>query len=447
MNFDVVSRIGKGGFAVVDKIRFEDGTFGARKTFSPDSGLDDKQKLVFRERFEREVRVQSELDPLYVVEVLQNDLSVAAPWYVMPYAARNLRVAIDEARRSNSLSSLNGALADVLNGLESIHELGYVHRDLKPENVLEIDGHWRLADFGLVTPPSDATTQLTSTNAAWGTEKYAAPEQIIGFRSVTPAADIYAFGCILHDIYGTPPRIPYAVQTCAGDIGHVIEVCTDKNQSKRFKSIESLRDVLLTLIAGSSPSKTTATADQWVAEFASPETLDINKIDAVLHFLSNSSTFEEQDAVYRAVDESVVLAFEKVDPQALLELIYGFCTWINRSTFDFAYCDVLIQRLLNLFNASNDVAGKSSIIMAAAHLGSTHNRWFVMRQVVELCGPQMDENLAKRVAIEVRAQVKKLEFISCIKQTNLSSDKYHPVILTALRPKPVAPVPTQQTGG
>ena len=38
----------------------------------------------------------------------------------------------------------------MLLGLEYIHDLNVLYRDLKPENIfIDIDGHLRLADFGL----------------------------------------------------------------------------------------------------------------------------------------------------------------------------------------------------------------------------------------------------------------------------------------------------------
>ena len=40
--------------------------------------------------------------------------------------------------------------AEMLLGLEYIHSQNVIYRDLKPENIfIDIDGHIRLADFGL----------------------------------------------------------------------------------------------------------------------------------------------------------------------------------------------------------------------------------------------------------------------------------------------------------
>ena len=40
--------------------------------------------------------------------------------------------------------------AEILLGLEHLHSLNIVYRDIKPENILlDVDGHIRIADFGL----------------------------------------------------------------------------------------------------------------------------------------------------------------------------------------------------------------------------------------------------------------------------------------------------------
>ena len=40
-------------------------------------------------------------------------------------------------------------IKQVLQGLQYVHQQGFIHRDLKPENLLYQDGHLKIADFGL----------------------------------------------------------------------------------------------------------------------------------------------------------------------------------------------------------------------------------------------------------------------------------------------------------
>ena len=40
-------------------------------------------------------------------------------------------------------------IAEIIEGVQALHKLGFIHRDLKPDNILiEVSGHIKLCDFG-----------------------------------------------------------------------------------------------------------------------------------------------------------------------------------------------------------------------------------------------------------------------------------------------------------
>lgn len=117
-------------------------------------------------------------------------------------------------------------LRQVAEGLSALHARGIVHRDLKPANILLSDDEGvkaKIADFGItriaadpdptVTPEAATVAErhprgsgLTQTGMWLGTPNYMAPELTAGVNLAKPAADIFAFGIIAHEILtGGPP--------------------------------------------------------------------------------------------------------------------------------------------------------------------------------------------------------------------------------------------------
>ena len=95
---------------------------------------------------------------------------------------------------------------EVADALAYAHRHGVIHRDIKPENILLADGHALVTDFGIARAMGVAAGALTQTGLALGTPAYMAPEQAFGEREVDPRADLFALGCVLHEmLIGTPP--------------------------------------------------------------------------------------------------------------------------------------------------------------------------------------------------------------------------------------------------
>jgi serine/threonine protein kinase len=107
--------------------------------------------------------------------------------------------------------------AEIVLGLEALHQLGVVYRDLKPENLLlDSEGHLALTDFGLSKQLEDIKTNVhidnqrnssskqqedgfSTTQTFCGTAEYLAPEILQGYP-YTAAVDVWSFGTLLYEM-------------------------------------------------------------------------------------------------------------------------------------------------------------------------------------------------------------------------------------------------------
>jgi eukaryotic-like serine/threonine-protein kinase len=174
-------------------------------------------------RFRREAEIASRLGHPNIVEVLDFDtLPDGTPFLVMEYLCGESL----EARLRRGRLPLAEALAltrQMGSALQAAHRAGVVHRDLKPANVFLVptdsEGAERvkLLDFG-ISKMLDSQTLQTQDAVLMGTPQYMAPEQALGKnREVDARTDLFALGCIVHEMLGGAP--PFAA-----DGGSVVQV-------------------------------------------------------------------------------------------------------------------------------------------------------------------------------------------------------------------------------
>ncbi|XRA97674.1 cAMP-dependent protein kinase type 1 [Pycnococcus provasolii] len=104
---------------------------------------------------------------------------------------------------SLSESSTRVLAAEILLGLQYLHDANTIHRDLKPANILlDSGGHAKIADFGLAKHlHHDDGRAYTLV----GTVEYIAPE-VLHNRGYGKPADLWSFGIILYQMcIGRPP--------------------------------------------------------------------------------------------------------------------------------------------------------------------------------------------------------------------------------------------------
>ena len=108
------------------------------------------------------------------------------------------------ANRAMSKADCTFYAAQILDALRYLHNNNIFHRDLKPENVLlTAEGHVKLADFGTAR---DNTLEESAEDEFVGTAEYVSPEVLRGEKTVTRGMDLWAYGCILYQLFvGRPP--------------------------------------------------------------------------------------------------------------------------------------------------------------------------------------------------------------------------------------------------
>jgi TolB-like protein len=192
-------------------------------------------------RFEREAKAASALNHPHILHIYDIGSEGEIHYIAMELVeGQTLRRSITHGAGPGEML---GWMTQVAEALAKAHAAGIVHRDLKPENIMiNEDGYAKVLDFGLakllqtsLQSDADGTAirSLESTpGMVMGTLGYMAPEQAMGME-VDHRADIYSFGCILHEAFGS-----------GGELKEVSARCLERDPSHRY---QSFRDVLADL--------------------------------------------------------------------------------------------------------------------------------------------------------------------------------------------------------
>lgn len=258
-NYQLMAKIGEGGFATVYQAKQRDsGHQVAVKLLTLAEHEPHNQKQQARQNFEREARLTTGLQHPNIVKLLdagqcRNHHTYAVFEYVSGETLQH-HLAYSGALTTTAAVEI---MAQVLDALAYAHSQGVIHRDIKPANIMlaRTDGKLqaKILDFGIgtcLTTQSSTPKQNNANNDTLGTPAYSAPEQLRGEPNTTKT-DIYAWGLVfLECLTGRPAisgsnlraivdqqlhttRVPIPDGLIDTALGHFIRRVVNKNSEQR----------------------------------------------------------------------------------------------------------------------------------------------------------------------------------------------------------------------
>jgi serine/threonine protein kinase len=168
----------------------------------------DKKKTTLVQRFRREAQAASQIGHPNIADVTDCGTTPSGDFFfVMEFVDG---VDLEKLVKRDGPLPLERVMViglQMARALEAAHQAGIIHRDLKPSNVMLVRGREepeliKVLDFGVAKflrgDGEGGGAELTQHDAAVGTPRYMAPEQIGAGQEIDFRTDIYALGGILY---------------------------------------------------------------------------------------------------------------------------------------------------------------------------------------------------------------------------------------------------------
>jgi tRNA A-37 threonylcarbamoyl transferase component Bud32 len=285
--YRIIRPLGSGGFGAV--YLAEDQRLGRQVAIKEmsEARLDDEERRVANELFEREAMMLAQLDHPGLTRIWDYFRERSHAFLVMEYVPG---LTLRDLLRQPGAAPLPEEFV-IECAIQLCAVLAYLHsrvppvifRDLKPANVMVVQPPgvepadlvnlsseslvFKLIDFGIARifkPEQTGDTLII------GTPGYAPPEQY-GQGQTDARSDVYSLGATMHHLLsgqapaGMPlPPISEAAPTVSPDIARVVARATMLNPAERYPDVDALRRELPT-VARTRLADRPPTADHWEA--------------------------------------------------------------------------------------------------------------------------------------------------------------------------------------
>jgi serine/threonine-protein kinase len=152
---------------------------------------------------EREAAIGRQASSPHLVSILAARTQAAPYYVVMPWLEGVSLASVLGERGALPSALVLWAARQVAEGLDALHQCGWVHGDVKPANImLATSGHATLVDLGFARRLGDLGTGLD--RVALGTPHYLAPECLCSQPRFDARSDFYALGVTIYELLTGP---------------------------------------------------------------------------------------------------------------------------------------------------------------------------------------------------------------------------------------------------
>ena len=376
--YEILNQVGSGGMGSVYLAKKGENRYALKTCYNKDT-----ESI---KRFRREVRLMKSTINQNVIEVLDENLDIDDPYFIMPLCDSSLSDAVDNGLDEDEKFEY---VKQFCEGIKALHDSGIIHRDIKPNNALVLRGGIKVSDLGLGKFENRDSTVLTPTVATLGTPLYMSPEvsKDQDGRNADKRSDIYSIGKLLYFVFsdGDDPFVIDASKV-KQDIYSIINKCTKIPPDDRYQDVSEIINALN--ICKITRTVAISLNDIISAHNHNPGINNVDFSDKVYSYLltnqGDMGALINDLRILSSDNFKLLLKHKSKEVGDVIHLLLAAYHNDRDYWIQFEDVDVLVSRARMLMQTTKVLQEKQDLLDFAIRLSVGYNRWTSMQIVVSM---------------------------------------------------------------